>query len=126
LAPSDADELLLCRYHGYEMPDTPESQARVGKLAAQRLLNSRAVVSSIRMEFDRLPELSGHGATTCFNDTGARLYAIFDYAAEPPVPIEVNLSGCRFAGNGRSHVAAMSPRLQNRLERLTRPFPQRD
>jgi len=121
LVPSGPDELLLCRYYGFGVNQTPKTQARVGKLEAEPLLRSRGIVRSIGRAFDHLPQLSGHGAISCPADEGATLYAIFHYANEPLVPVEVNLSGCRFAGNGRGREVAMSPRLLGRLESLTRP-----
>jgi len=121
LVPGGPDELLLCRYYGFGINQTPKTQARIGKLEAEHLLRSRGVVRSVGREFDDLPRLSGYGGGSCPMDEGARLYAIFHYANEPPVPIEVKLSGCRFASNGRSQMTLMNPRLQNRLEGLTRP-----
>lgn len=121
LVPSGPDELLLCRYYGFGVNQTPRTQARAGKLEAERLLSSRSIAHSVGREFDHLPRLSGHGAISCPADEGARLYAIFHYANEPPVPIEVNLSGCRFARNGRGLGVSMSSRLLYRLEGLTQP-----
>lgn len=121
LVPSGPDELLLCRYYGFGVNQTPKTQARAGKLEAERLLRRRGIVRSIGKSFDHLPQLSGQGAISCPADEGARLYAIFHYANEPSVPVEINLSGCRFARNGRGRGVAMNPQLLNRLESLTRP-----
>lgn len=83
LVPSRPDELQLCRYYDFGMNQTPQTQARAGKLAAERLLRRLALVRSIGREF--------------------------------------NVSGCRFAGNGRARPVAMSPRLLNRITGLIPP-----
>lgn len=121
LVPSQPDELLLCRYYGFGMDQTPKTQARAGKLDAERLLRRLGVVRSIGKVFNDLPQLPRHGAISCPSDEGAMLYAIFYYASEHVVPVEVHLSGCRFAANGQARTVAMSPRLLNRLARLIPP-----
>jgi hypothetical protein len=118
LVPSQPNELLLCRYYGFGINQTPKTQARAGKLGAERWLHRPGVVRSISREFNDLPQLPRHGAISCPSDEGAMLYAIFHYAGEPPVPVEIHLSGCRFASNGRARAVAMTPRLLNRLARL--------
>lgn len=118
LVPSQPDELLLCRYYGFGINQTPQTQARAGKLAAERLLRRLGVVRSIGRAFDVLHQVRRNAVFSCPFDEGAVLYAIFDYANEPVVPVEVSLSGCGFAVNGRARPAIMSPRLRDRLESL--------
>jgi hypothetical protein len=112
----------LCRYFGLGTNQTPKTQARVGRLEAERLLSPR-VARSIGGEFNDLRRLPRGAAYSCPSDEGAILYAIFSYASEPAVPVEVELSGCRFARNGQSRAVAMTPRLLNRLLGLTRSKP---
>jgi hypothetical protein len=118
LVPNQPNELLLCRYYGLGIDQTPQTQARAGKLAAERLLRRPGVVRTIGREFDDLRQVSRSATFSCPFDEGAMLYAIFGYASEPVVPVEVSLSGCRFARNGRARPAFMSARLRDRLESL--------
>ena len=111
-------ELQLCRYYGYGIKQTPKTQARAGKLQGERILRNPVAVRSIAREFNRLKKLSNQ-PTTCFFDEGAVLYAIFNYEDEPNVPVEVHLSGCLSAYNGRTKRAGYAtPRLRHRLEAL--------
>lgn len=122
LVPSRPDELLLCRYYGLgEIKQTPETQARAGKLKAERLLRRPGIARSLGREFNDLPKVPRGATYSCPFDDGAMLYALFHYASAPVVPVEVTLSGCQFAGNGRSRAVVMGPRLLNRLASLARP-----
>jgi hypothetical protein len=112
--------LTLCRYWGNGINQTPKTQARAGELERELRLRQVSVVRRIGTEFNQQIRLTRQGATTCPEDEGARLYAIFGYPDEPTVPVEIDLSGCRFAGNGRTAVA-MGPHLLHALEGLTRP-----
>jgi hypothetical protein len=122
--PMAPNELQLCRYYGFGSfgHQTRKTQARVGKLRTERVLRKGADVRSIAREFDALREFP-KGPIRCPADEGARLYAIFSYGTEgePSVPVEVSLSGCRGASNGRTKRAVFTtPALLTRLETLTR------
>ena len=117
MAPS---ALQLCRYYGFGIEQTPETRARAGRLQSERVLRKAASVRSIAREFDSLTPLP-EGPIGCPADEGARLYAIFAYQGEvEAVPVEVHLSGCRSAWNGRTPRAYWTtPALSRRLEALT-------
>ena len=114
-------ELQLCRYYGFGgfEHQTPKTQARAGDLQGERVLrNSIPVRSPIAREFNRLRMLP-RGLHTCPADEGAVLYAIFSYDGEPNVSVEVHLSGCTGAWNGRTKRGGYAtPHLRHRLEKL--------
>ena len=118
--PMTPSALQLCRYYGLGYHQTPKTRGRIGKLRSERVLRKATAVRSIASEFDALTEFP-EGATSCPSDEGARLYAIFAYANdEPVVPVEVKLSGCPFASNGRTQAAYWAkPQLIRRLKALT-------
>jgi hypothetical protein len=118
MAPS---ALRLCRYYGFGAGhQTPQTQARAGKLRAERIVTKATLVRSIAREFDALQQ-APEGPINCPFDEGARLYAVFGYAnrVEPKVPVEVHLSGCSFVWNGRTHTSWATPQLIDRLKALT-------
>ena len=99
MVPSQPDELLLCRYYGFGgMKQTPATQARAGKLKAERLLRRPGIVRSIAREFNGLRKVPRGATYSCPEDDGAVLYAIFHYVSEPVVPVEVRLGGCGLRG----------------------------
>ena len=113
-------ELQLCRYYGFGgfEHQTPKTQARAGDLQGERILRNSIPVRSIAREFNRLRMLP-RGLHTCPADEGAVLYAIFSYDGEPNVSVEVHLSGCTGAWNGRTKRGGYAtPHLRHRLEKL--------
>lgn len=121
LVPGGAVRVQLCRYWGFAGPDgnqTKRTQARAGKLRDRRTLRGHEVVRLLAREFDSL-ETTSNRPMSCPMDEGARMYAVFRYADAPPVPVEVHLSGCQTAYNGRAERARwMTSGLREWLERL--------
>lgn len=88
---------------------------RSDTLLRRRLVTNLSVVRSISEEFDDLRPFP-KGTFACPNDDGSRTYAFFHYEGEPPVVIEVSLTGCWVASNGRAD--AVVPSVQRRLSGL--------
>jgi len=119
LVPPGPREMLLCRYWGYGTNQTKKTRARAGKLAVKRRLLRLSLVRALARRLDR--SRPAHGEYSCPSGESANLYAVFSYAFEPNVVVEVHLSGCRFAYNGFGQAGFTPPRLLHRLERLTKP-----
>lgn len=118
LVPEGSDGLLLCRYFGFGQIQTPQTVERAGKLADESRVRAKAMVTSLARAFDGLEQIP-NGTYTCPLDEGARLIALFRYPSEPPVPVEVHLSGCGFAGSEHRPSVGVPPFLQTRLLALT-------
>jgi hypothetical protein len=119
IAPDGASQLLLCRYYGLGFAQTPRELERPGTLAAEVTLRGTAA-AAIARRFDEIDYLPKNAFYHCPGDEGSRIFAIFRYPHEPPVPVEVSLSGCRFAGARGRPYGVVPPSLLDRLERLTR------
>lgn len=118
LVPSGAVSVRICRYYGYGAGrQTPKTQARFGELQDQVELHGVDLLESLSLEFAEL-EPVGNGSYSCPFDEGARLFAVFAYAGDKPVIVEVNLSGCQFAYNGHGNARFMDESLRSKLERL--------
>lgn len=118
LVPQGSDGLLLCRYFGFGEIQTPRTVERAGKLADESHVRDRGTITSLVRAFDRLRTIP-EGTYNCPADEGARLIAVFRYPNEPPVPVEVHLSGCRFAGSEHRPSVGVPPFLEKRLLALT-------
>jgi hypothetical protein len=117
VVPPGPEELLLCRYWGYGIEQTKETQARAGRLAVERRLHRRSLVRALARHFNRTRP--AYGTYSCPFDEGANLYSVFSYADQPNVVVETELSGCGFADNGFGQGGFPPLRLVDRLERLT-------
>jgi hypothetical protein len=115
VVPNGAIGILLCRYYGFGS-STASSYERQGKLAREGGVGGPPVVPEVVREFQDSKRLTGSGVTACPDDSGERMLAIFRYRREPPVPVEVNLGGCSFAGASGRPGIAVSGRLVRRLE----------
>lgn len=121
VVPDGATAVRLCRYYGFgNSGDTARDIARVGKLAAQVRLRRPEVIASIVGQVNALEHLPADGEYTCPENDGSEIYAIFGYAAEPPVLVSVSLSGCQFGGSENGPAVGFSTNVIQRLERLTR------
>lgn len=122
--PSGPVSLQLCRYWGFGSlsHQTPQTQARAGKLESQRFFSRPGTARSFAHAFNQLAD-GLRGLHSCPADEGASMSVTFGYPGqEPEVPVEVHLSGCREAINGRYETSKWTtPSLRHRLEELTRP-----
>jgi hypothetical protein len=117
LAPKAPIQVLLCRYFGPSF----KHPSKGGALARERLLQHRSLAVDLARKFDDLKPLP-NSPIYCPPENGTALYALFRYADEADVPVEVSLTGCREAKNGRTtHAFYVSPSLLRRLRELTEP-----
>ena len=119
IVPAGAISMRICRYYGFGefARQTPKTQARVGKLQDQAVVNGRDLLESLALEFKEL-EAAPKGAVSCPADEGAELYAVFFYRSAKPVILHVSLSGCRFVSGAPRRARDLTESLQNRLVRL--------
>jgi hypothetical protein len=113
--PGHPGQLLLCRYWGLNRGGQSMT------LATGRYLNAGRQVEAIASELNSLTPFPRR-PVACPFDNGARVVARFLYAGQPPVIVEIRLSGCRTARNGRARAGWLSPQLARRLNRLV-PLP---
>ena len=89
------------------------------QLAAHQILRSRKTAERMALAFDdskRLKPALEHGSVACPNDSGAWLFALFQYAEEPSVRVVVPLSGCQFvSSNAAEHLYFLSGEMKRRL-----------
>ena len=112
--PMPPSALQLCRYNRF-------GAGLARRLSRERIIANVASIRSVAREFNSLGEFPEE-PTSCPADEGARLYAVFAYAdpAEPKVPVEIRLSGCPYAWNGRTeHAYWTSSSLYHRLDAMT-------
>lgn len=121
IVPMTPTEVQLCRYWRTGFSLNPKSQSGAGKLARERVVPGPGLIRPLALEFHdlRMNPRHGTGMFHCPADEGATLEAIFRYTSEPDVPVEVRLSGCLFASNGR-RVAYAGP-IVEKLEELIPP-----
>lgn len=116
LVPKHAASVTLCRYFGTLELNDPHQGALIGR----RVIHRSTVVGQLTRAFESLRPFPNK-AIHCEIDDGAVIYATFAYKEEANVPMEISLSGCRSAYNGRLHRAFfLSSDLFNTLETLTK------
>lgn len=117
LVPLRPRAALICRYFGY--PFRHGGEGRIDQLAAYRILRSDRAAERMALAFDkseRLKPALEHGPVACPSDTGAWLFALFQYAEEPPVRVVVPLSGCQFVfSNAAAHLYFLSGEMKRQL-----------
>ena len=117
LVPLHPRAVLICRYFGY--PFRHGGEGRVDQLAAHRILRSDRAAERMALAFDnskRLKPALEHGPVACPYDTGAWLFALFQYAEEHSVRVVVPLSGCQFVfSNAAAHLYFLSDEMKRRL-----------
>jgi hypothetical protein len=96
MAPSGAQQLLICRYSGFAEPGT-----NIGAfdLITSRQISDAAAVANLASELDAIPA-SGPYPIACPADFGGTLVAYFGYSTAPDNPVSVALSGCQSISNG--------------------------
>jgi hypothetical protein len=122
LVPSAPTTVLLCRYWGFgdlKGHQTPQTQARAGKLASERRLTRQSLVRLLARGFDQ-GRGPGNGSYNCPSDDGSNIVSEFAYADEPNVVVETSIWGCGFSTNGFGNAAFTLPWVHDRLLRLTR------
>jgi hypothetical protein len=117
LVPLHPRAVLICRYSGY--PFRHGGEGRIDQLDAQRILRSGRAAERMALAFDnskRLKPALEHGSVACPYDTGAWLFALFQYAEEHSVRVVVPLSGCQFVfSNAAAHLYFLSGEMKRRL-----------
>lgn len=117
LVPLHPRAALVCRYFGY--PFRHGGEGRIDQLAAHRILRSGEAAERMALTFDKAERLKPaleHGPVACPSDTGAWLFALFQYAEEPSVRVVVPLSGCQFVFSGAAaHLYFLSGEMKRRL-----------
>jgi hypothetical protein len=117
LVPLHPRAVLMCRYFGY--PFRHGGEGRIDQLAAHRILRSGRAAERMALTFDkseRLKPALEHGPVACPSDTGAWLFALFQYAEEPSVRVVVPLSGCQFVfSNAAAHLYFLSGEMKRQL-----------
>ena len=110
VVPDGAVAIRICRYHGFGT-DTVRSFEQQEKLASKGGIVGSPLVPEIVRELRASERRVGSGSIACPADGGERMLAIFEYRGEPPVPLVVNLSGCRFAAAPGRPPVKLSKRL---------------
>jgi hypothetical protein len=105
-----AVRLRLCRYASLNWGGRPP-------LTRDRVIDDRGTIARLIRALNRLR--TPHGTYYCLMDDGSEILLLFGYADGGPARVVVELSGCRFATNGRSS-RWTTPRLDRRLRALTR------
>ncbi len=106
LVPGEPDRLLICRYWGL---------GRSERLAVKRQFREPSKVREYAADLDNL-EPWPEGEYSCEEDDGARTLALFGYPEEAPAVVEISLTGCPSALNGKTHSYDPVPLIQNLLE----------
>lgn len=117
LVPLHPRAASICRYFGY--PFRHGGEGRIDQLAAQHFLRSGRAAERMALAFDdskRLKPALEHGSVACPYDTGAWLFALFQYAEGHSVRVIVPLSGCQFvSSNAAAHLYFLSAEMKRRL-----------
>jgi hypothetical protein len=117
LVPLHPRAALICRYFGY--PFRHGGEGRIDQLAAYRILRSERAAERMALAFDdskRLKPALEHGPVACPSDSGAWLFALFQYAEERSVRVIVPLSGCQFvSSNAAAHLYSLAGEIKRRL-----------
>ena len=118
IVPPGARGVLLCRYSGL---NTPSGDFR---LTLSARVHDSATVARLARELDALAPTTG--VYHCPADSGADIVARFTYAAGPPNPVTIDLTGCNPVTNGHlqrdAGVTAAGRRLVGALARMTTRF----
>ena len=85
--------LRLCHYAG------PLTERRP-RLVRARLVRNGATIAALIRRLDSLRRVTG-GPYPCPTDDGNEILLVFGYSGRQPQRVIVELSGCRFATNGR-------------------------
>jgi hypothetical protein len=111
--PGAPNELLACRYHGFNQAQP------IGSLASSSLLPANSIARELN---DAQPVPSyPHGCTL---DSGDEVLLIFGYRDGSHLEADVSTSGCAYASNGSRSVevpGAVLDTLQARLGKDTVP-----
>jgi len=119
LVPAGAQQVLLCRYSGFEGYPNPVGPGSF-RLIDHRLAAARTTVDRLASELDALKP--AHGAQACPSDTGTAIIAFFRYGspAKADDPVTIHLGGCSIVTNGHLNREAGFT-LIRQLKALTRP-----
>jgi hypothetical protein len=115
IVPGEPERLLLCRYRGMNYG------GRSLLLAKRKLVADPATVRLSADGLNNLPPFP-NDEFACPSDQGARTYAFFLYADDPPVIVELRFEGCPAATNGRAGVALLRDPVAEQLTDLV-PLP---
>jgi hypothetical protein len=100
--PGKPERLLLCRYWGLNNGN------QSFRLATKRLVRDPAKVSRYATALDGLREWP-EGTYSCPEDDGSSNLAFFGYRGDAPAVVEISLTGCEGAINGRAGWFELGP-----------------
>lgn len=118
LVPSGANQVLVCRYYGFQEPGI-YGEPGMG-LASQALISDGSTVGSLTSEMNAL-SAPHPGPVACPADFGSAIVVDFHYPTGPDNPVSVSLTGCQGATNGQTG-RSITALFLSRLERLV-PVP---